>query len=194
MMRTWMLALVLGFSFLGLETSQAGVFEISATGSYRKTNFDANHTAAMESVTGGLAYYFWELSALQLSYTRGAANQVQPEYTAYQTFEAYGLDLLITIASRESALKPYIKAGAAYVVKDLRTYVPVPGSNPILYNTLVIQTFGVSPTAGLGFKLMLGQQFAIKAGVDVSTSPLRKDSNEPTTYDFAANGGISFLF
>jgi len=193
-MRTWTLAFTLCSLLIWSPISQAGVFEISTTGSYRKTNFDATNSTAMESLTGAIAYYFWELSALQMSYTRGAASQVQPQYTAYQTFEAYGVDILITVANRESILKPYIKAGVAYTAKDLRTFIPVPGSSPIIYNTLTVQSFGLSPTAGLGFKLMIGQQFALKAGVDVSTSPLRKDSNEPTTYDFALNGGVSFMF
>src|ERR1700730_18640954 len=80
----------------------AGVFELSAQGTYKITNFDATHSAASESGTAGLAYYFWDLSALEISYTRGDANQVQPEYTAYQTFSAYGLDLMITVANKDS--------------------------------------------------------------------------------------------
>ncbi|MCC6276386.1 MAG: outer membrane beta-barrel protein [Oligoflexia bacterium] len=174
----------------------AGLWEISATGSYRKTNFDATHNAVMESATGSLGYYFWESSAIMASYTRGAAKQVQPEYTAYQTYEAYGLDLQMTAGERNSPFRPYIKGGAAYVVKDLRTYVPIPGSNPTSYQTIIVKTYGVTPTAGVGFKLMLGQQFAIKMGAEGSITPSggSNSNSSETTYDLSLSAGISFLF
>ncbi len=168
--------------------AQAGIFEISATGNYRKTYYDSTHSTAMESGTFGLAYYFWELSALELSFTRGDANQVAPEYTAYQTFTAYGVDFLVTMANRESVIKPYLKAGASYIVKSLRYF------DPVLGGTSSVNSQGIAPTAGIGFKIMIGQQFAIKTGVDVSSSPLPGDDRNPVTYDFSANAGVSFLF
>ena len=178
---SWSLAI---FIIFGNRAAEAGIFELSAQGSYKNTNFDATHSAASESGTAGLAYYFWDLSALEISYTRGDANQVQPEYVAYQTFTAYGIDLLVTVANRESALKPYLKAGGAYVFKSLRYSIPG-------FTQITVDTQGLAPTAGMGFKLMLGQQFAIKGGVEVSTSPI---NIEPITYDFGATGGISILF
>jgi hypothetical protein len=166
------------------DIAVAGIFELSASGSYKNTNFDATHSAASESGTAGLAYYFWDLSALEIAYTRGDANQVQPEYIAYQTYTAYGVDLLVTVANQDSILKPYLKAGAAYLFKSLRYSIPG-------FTQITVDTQGIAPTAGMGFKLMLGQRFAIKGGVDVSSSPI---NIEPVTYDFGATGGISILF
>jgi hypothetical protein len=172
--------------------SIAGVFEIGAQANYRSTNFDPTHSDVSESGTGSIGYYFWGLSALELSYTRGAALQQQPEYSAYQDFTAYGLDLMITFANDKSAIKPYVKLGAAYVDKNLREIFPnLPAVS--------IETRGVAPSAGLGLKIMITQQFALKGGLEVSSSPIflyYSTSPDPNTvtYDFSANGGLSIFF
>jgi hypothetical protein len=175
------------------RSATAGLFEIGAQANYRSTNFDATHSEASETGTGSLAYYFWGLSALEISYTRGASLQNNsPEYQAYEDFTGYGLDLMITFANQNSSLKPYLKVGAAYVDKNLREFFP---SLP----AISIETRGIAPSAGMGFKLMMGQQFALKAGFEVSTSPVflyYSTSPDPNTltYDFSANGGLSFFF
>jgi hypothetical protein len=176
--------------------ARAGVVELSATASYRKTNYDPTTNDAMETGTGSIGYYFWDLSAVELSYTRGAATQATPDYNAYQDFTAYGLDLLITMANQQSMLKPYVKFGAQYQIKNVRYYFPgVPSVN--------ILTQGIAPTGGLGFKLMFTQQLAFKFGFDISTSPLffytrtppmPAGQDDPVTYDVAATAGLSFLF
>jgi hypothetical protein len=179
--------------------ARAGVFEVGAQANYRKTNFDATHSEEMETGTGSIAYYFWDLSALEFSYTRGAEKEIQPEYTAYQDLSAYGVDVMFTLANRDSIFKPYVKVGAAWIDKNLRYYIT--GFSP--YGT---ETSGIAPTGGVGFKFMLTQQFAIKFGVDVSSSPLFFYTKtvspppstpvpaDPVTYDFSANAGLSFLF
>ncbi len=163
----------------------AGVYEISALYNFKKTYYDSQNYEATETGTGSLAYYFWEMSALELSYTKGAAILVQPGDTVYQDISAYGADLLFTIANRESSFKPYIKVGGSYVIKTLRHYYAAGATMPAKIE-------GLSPFAGIGMKFMIGQQFGIKMGIDVSSSPMA--NNQPTTYDFGANAGISFLF
>jgi hypothetical protein len=171
----------------------AGVIELGAQANYRSTSFDPSHTDLSESGTGSIGYYFWGLTALEVSYTRGASLQDYTEYQAYQDLTAYGVDLMITMADKDSALKPYVKLGAAYVIKDLREVFPQ-------LPAVTVETSGISPSAGIGFKYMLTQQFALKGGFDISTSPVfLYYSNSPTpnqqvTYDFSANGGLSIFF
>lgn len=188
--------LILFFStliFLAPSSSQAGIIEIGAQANYRSTSFDPTHTDLTESGTGSIGYYFWGLTALEISYTRGASLQNYTEYQAYQDLTAYGVDLMITMANKDSDLKPYIKVGAAYQIKDLREVFPK-------LPAVTVETSGVSPSAGIGFKLMITQQFALKGGFDISTSPVfLYYSNSPTpdqsvTYDFSANGGLSIFF
>src|SRR5690242_4166342 len=105
--RKFFLFLILFF----LSTSCfAGIYEISASYNYKKTNYDVGTYEESESGTAGLAYYFWGLSGLELSFTRGASVLAQSTYQIYQDITAYGLNFIFTIANRESSFKPYIKA------------------------------------------------------------------------------------
>ena len=183
--------LVCFFSFLPL--SYAGIFEIGAQANYRSTSFDPNHTDLMETGTGSLGYYFWGLTALEISYTRGQALQNFTEYTAFQDITAYGIDLMITLAEKESSLKPYVKLGGAYVIKDLREMFPQ-------LPAVTVETTGIAPSVGMGLKLMITQQFALKVGIDVQTSPIflyysnNPNPDQAVTYDVSASGGLSILF
>jgi outer membrane autotransporter protein len=160
--------------------------EVSATYNYKRTNYDQNQYSAGESGTGGIGYYFWETSAFEITYTRGAEILVQSSGTTYQDLTAYGADFLFTVANQGSPFKPYLKLGAVYIIKNLRAFY----SNGTVSSPIVDQ--GTAAQVGLGFKWMLGPRFGIKSGIDVSTSPLNNSSH--TTYDFAANIGASFLF
>lgn len=171
--------------------AKAGIVEISAMYSYKKTNYDALNYEAQEQGTGGISYYFWEMSALELTYSRGAGIEVHPTETIYQDVTAYGASLVFTFANRDSAFKPYIKGGVSYLIKRLSYFYPVGSSTQA---TAPTQMFGLAPTAGLGFKYMLTQQFGIKAGVDVASQTFTSGSTSVTVYDFAATGGLSFLF
>lgn len=168
----------------------AGIFEISALYNYKKTNYDASRYDAMETGTASVAYYFWQSMAFEFSFTRGAAIQAQPEFIVYQDITGYGASLLFSVNSQESAFKPYIKGGAAYITKILRYYYPnTPAPSPV-------RTEGLSPTAGLGFKYMLSQQFGIKVGLDGSQTTTRDvaSGQSNTNYDFSISAGVSFLF
>ncbi len=166
--------------------ANAGTFEVSASYTYKDTNYDANQYDMSESGTAGLGYYFWETSALEFTYTRGAEKLVQDTGTTFQDFTGYGADFLFTVANENSRFKPYLKVGAVYLVKNLRNYFTNGTVSPITVQQ------GIAPQVGVGLKWMLGQQFGIKFGIDVSTSPL--NNSTATTYDFGASAGISFLF
>ena len=168
------------------STALAGIYEISATYNYKKTNYDTVTYEESESGTASLAYYFWGLSGLEISFTRGASVLAQPQYFVYQDLTGYGLSLLFTIANTGSSLKPYVKGGVAYIIKSIR-YI-WNGSNPLPAKGVE----GIAPSVGLGFKIAIGPQFEIKAGIDASTSPLNSSSS--ITYDFGLNAGLGFLF
>lgn len=190
-MAPWRTHLVL-LILLTSASAHAGIFELGAQANYRSTNFDPTHSDVMESGTVSLGYYFWGLTALEASYTRGQALQDYTEYTAFQDMTGYGLDLMITMANKDSDFKPYVKFGAAYVIKSLREIFPQ-------LPAVTVDTQGVAPSAGLGFKYMVSQQVAIKAGFDISTSPIfMETTNSPdpntVTYDISASAGLSFFF
>lgn len=161
--------------------------DLGISGSYRKSFITEANTTVTESYTGSLAYYFWEYSALELSYTTGVSKAVTPNYEALSTFQMSGLDLIITFASKDAPFRPYVKLGGAYQKKRIQY-------KQVGFATDTQEQEGPSPSAGLGFRIALSQTFGIKAGVDTWTSPLSKDPNEKITYDFAARAGVSWLF
>jgi hypothetical protein len=171
--------------------AQAGFVEIGASGNYRISRIDDNNKQELVSYTGSVSYYFWELSALELSYTQGQqVVTVQFEGETTRTtmttfFELIGLDLVLTLADKQSMLQPYIKVGGAYLRKEIVRDVEGLG------RTKMDSPAGVVPSAGIGFKLRFTQTLSFKVGVDAWTSPLDR---EPVTIDYAGRAGISWMF
>src|SRR3989344_3456671 len=179
-----MAKLLLSLILLASVHAQAGYFEISGSGSYRKTTFDEANYSIYRSGTASIAYYFWELSAVELSYTKSRQDEIKTDFMAryYSTF--YGADLIFTLATRKSLFQPYIKVGAAYQDKN--------GSYK--QGAVVIEmpnVKGWGPSAGVGLKFILGEHIAIKAGIDAWSSPI---SQANVSYDYAARLGLSFIF
>lgn len=170
------------------KVARAGFVEIGGSGNYRKSYIDQFNYTTVQSLTGSIAYYFWEMSAIEASYTNGQSTSVTTSYTASAYFEMTGLDFVMTFGEKDSAFRPYAKLGAAYQKKQI-VYEQV-NQNPI-----TDQTEGPSPSAGVGFKLGVTQNFGIKVGVEAWTSPLSNtSSSNPVTYDIAARAGISWIF
>ena len=172
-------------------TLKAGYVELGVSGTYRKSFIDEKNYQTSTSITGSLSYYFWELSAIELSYTQGGAKIVlQPEgeekITTITNFESVGADLVVTFAGKTSFLQPYVKMGGAYIVKRIKRQASDLGT----YDVEDQSTEGVSPTAGLGFRIRMTERFSLKVGADVWWSSLGKD---PVTTDYAGRAGISWL-
>jgi len=169
--------------------SFAGFVELGTNISYRTSTIDEFNKSITESYTASLAYYFWEMSAFEFSYTNGnnrthGRTSTSESYEVDTNFELVGLDLIISFAGKQAPFRPYIKFGGAYQ-KKRSTY------RQGYFSPYTKESEGVSPTAGGGFKIMLTEQFALKAGVDMWTSPM---SEAPVRYDMAASAGISWIF
>jgi hypothetical protein len=175
--------------FLSVSQSQAGYFEFSATGSYRTNTVNEYTYSRTQSVTGSLAYYFWEMSALEFSYTDALSRSFGrtaisgQDYIETSRVKLIGADLVISFAGRQSSFRPYIKMGAA---EQSKTWIYEEG----LVNTRV-DSDGLSLTGGFGFKFLLSENFALKAGVDGWTNPLNETKR---IIDYAANAGVSWMF
>jgi outer membrane protein W len=165
--------------------AKAGYFEIGGSGSYRKTSQDKDNYSVFKSITGSVAYYFWELSALEVSYTRARQDENYTTYSSTVFQEIFETDFIFTLATRKSTFQPYIKVGAAYQVK--KSEYKQPNTSPTPLPTVR----GWGPSGGIGFKFMMNENLALKAGIDIWSSPLNQD---PVTYDYAFRGGLSVLF
>lgn len=188
-MRSISTLILLSVCVLWISPAQA-LLELGATANYRKSVIDDNNYQESVSYTGSISYYFWEMSALELSYTSGASqvvitpSQSEPRTTITTSFYLAGADLVFTFAGRESAFQPYLKLGAAYIEKEIIREIEGGAT------TSIGNPKGTVPSAGLGFKIRLNKTFSIKAGVDAWTSPL---SEEDVTIDYAGRVGFSWF-
>ena len=163
--------------------AEAGYLEIGTSYNYRQNYVDEFNRTIQRSITGSISYYFWEQSALELSYTDGASDIKLDTVDVNVKFEFYGLDLVISFAGRGATFRPYVKAGAVYQIKSTRTR----------YATIdrIVRTRGVSPSAGVGFRLKLTQSFVFRSGVDLWATDT---DAEEAQYDMVGRAGISWLF
>lgn len=187
-MSRWLIFICLWSPF-----ASAGFVEIGATGNYRISRLDSDNYQEMVSYTGSISYYFWEMSALELSYTEGRQvvvvkvpnDPTDNKTTITTTFQLAGLDLVLTLANKQSTLQPYVKLGGAYMHKEFVREVETLGS------TKLPSVSGVVPSAGLGFKVKITDGLSFKVGVDAWTSPPDK---EPVIVDYAGRAGVSWMF
>lgn len=172
--------------------AHAGYIEIGASGNYRISKIDDDNQQELISYTGSFSYYFWELSAVELSYTQGK-QEVTAKFPGdtnriVQTtmFEMMGADLVLTLADKESFLQPYIKGGAARIKKKIIRVVEGAGggTDEIELDPSVV------PSAGIGFKLKFTKTLSLKVGVDAWKS----SSSDTDTIDYAGRAGISWMF
>ena len=133
------------------------------------------------------------MSALELSYTDGISSNYTDEYNSVASFQLVGLDFVLSFGEKEASFKPYVKVGAAYEKKRLSYTQVIPGTTSY-QDAIVEQSEGPCPSAGVGFRLGFGENFAIKAGIESWTSPLFTNDGQPITYDIAGRAGISWLF
>jgi hypothetical protein len=192
-MKSSVFALV--FTLMLTSVAQAGFVEVGASGTYRKSNVGADIFSESYSVTGSISYLFDEMSAIELSYTEGYGKTFVGATTAGATREITNhatmasLDFVLTFGDRDAVLRPYIKAGAGYLInkeitEDIVGFGPRTTHEPV----------GIVPSAGLGFRLAITKTLSFKAGVDGwSSQPIGKE-NRNSKIDYAGRAGISWMF
>jgi outer membrane protein W len=188
---------LIAFSVLAPSTSRAGFIEIGASGSYRHSNFDVNAYDESRTVTGSVAYYFSDASALELSYTdgqnkRAISEDVTNGHVTWVYYNTAGLDFVYTFGAKDSVLRPYVKGGANYIIsKRIIDQFRLPDGSFFGANTIE-DSPGLVPSAGFGFRFGLTESLALKVGVDGWSS--RVMSQSPVTIDWYGKAGVSWFF
>ena len=178
-------------------SGHAGVFEVSASGSYRKQTIEIDAYDESRSLTGSIAYYLSEATAIEASYTSGTSRRAISEdlangHVTSLSYTTTGLDVIYTAGGKESAIRPYVKAGAAYILskKIVDQYRAPDGT--LMPATTLEDSPGAVPSAGLGIRLSLTSNLSLKVGVDGWTS--RPMSKPPVTIDWFGRAGLSLFF
>lgn len=166
--------------------ASAGVVELSLSGNYRSNAIDSENQSKTQSLAGSISYYFWEMSAIEMSYTRGRTDNSTPAFKLTADFIQYGMDFVFSFAGRESQFKPYIKVGGNYQINQVVTFqesFPVPVTR---------ESQGLSPSAGLGVSMRVTETFSIKFGGEAWLTPV--DQSNTQIINIAARAGISWMF
>ena len=177
---------------LASAAAHAGFVELGLSANYRASGYDADNYINSVSYTGSFSYYFWEMCAWELNYTRGYSVQAtkasganEPKSKIEDSIEMTSLDLVLSLAERQDPFRPYVKTGVGYLTKDRYRKID---DDP---RELIQSQDGIVPSGGLGFALSLTKEFSIKLGVDAWTSPL---DEKPLVVDYAGRVGVSFMF
>ncbi len=193
-MRTLLFILVL------LPTlSHAGYYELGFSGNYRKLYLpsDTNRESfdATVSYTGSFAYYFAEMAAAELSFTKGQSERFVPSAAAdsrtIYDFNLIGLDIVLTFAERKADFIPYFKFGVAYFAKKEVTYEFIDNSGALVPGSgteSLPATF--VPSLGFGLKVRLTKYMSFKIGLEAWTSDAL---NTEPRWDIAGRAGISWF-
>lgn len=175
--------------------AQAGIFEVGASGSYKRSNIEQDSYDESYSLTGSLSYYFDDSSAFELSYTDGTNRRVVGEnaatgYTTNMYYKMAGLDFVLTLGEKESTLRPYFKLGAVYIFE--KRIVNQYRYNGAFTPSTAEDQPALVPSAGIGFKLRLTQAWSLKVGAEAWSS--RPIGTTPFTIDYAGRAGLSWMF
>lgn len=195
------LGILFSFCFLG-SLAKAGVFEISVGGNYRHQNIEVDTFDEVTSLTGSLAYYFSELSSLELSYTDAIDKRVigDPATTGSRfdtSYKAMALDFVWTMGSKEATLRPYVKLGPMYLIEKKIVYQYSSGG-PLSSPQTTQSPTGWVPAGGFGMRIALTGSLSLKLGYDAWVSrPLgSKDASGnsyPVQVDSAARLALSWM-
>lgn len=185
----WISVLLLS---LGSLPAFAGFVELGGSVNYRSSGYDKHNYINSLTYTASVSYYFWEMCAWELNYTFGQSNQSTKGPNTGDTktvisdnIDMTSLDLVLTLAERQAPFRPYVKAGAGYLIKERFR------KNNSDAREKISQQEGVVPSGGLGFSFNITKDFSIKLGVDAWTSPMNQT---PVVVDYAGRAGVSFMF
>lgn len=186
---------MIGLSTFAGFAANAGIIELSYAFSETESKIDADNFTRSLSHTGSLSWYFMQMSALELSYTKGE-GQVSGKAVGdtnairYRTdLKLYGADLVVTLAQKDWTIQPYVKGGAAWVDKTIyRLNTAVTPDEQVISKTDKTEAV---PSLGAGFRIRVNEQFSIKASYDRWRSG---NSGDTEIWDSAVRAGVSFLF
>ena len=177
---------------LAAPLASAGFIELGASANYRSSGYDKNNYIESLTYTASASYYFWEMCAWEVNYTRGGSKQVtkgkdtlDPKTTIQDDIQMTSLDLVLSFAGRQDPLRPYIKFGGGYLTKTRFRKI---NNDP---REKISEQDGLVPSAGLGIALNITKEFSIKIGVDAWTSPMKES---PVVVDYAGRAGMSWIF
>jgi hypothetical protein len=170
---------------LGLREAQGGFGELSATGSYSRSNFGNNTYSTTRRWTTALSWFLTSVTALELSYTAtDTFFNYDPVQTTSINEQALGLSLVQALVPQSFVIQPYVKGGVAqYNRKQSGTISGIP--------TAPTESKSPSGLLGAGAKIFLLRNFSLKIeAVTFLPDLLIKEAKN----NFTVSGGFGWQF
>jgi hypothetical protein len=182
MLRRILMMAILAFA----GTAEAGVFELGGSYAWSRSNYNGGSFTWSRTYGASLGYYITQDSEIQFSYSDTTTNTFVKEVqdTTYRD-RVYSLNILYHLFDDRSAFRPFFRLGVGQLNRDAT------GS----YNGGLFAPPGrldqVSVIGGLGFKMKVSQQLALKAE---ATSYLTGGSIGSWQDNLTLNVGGAFYF
>jgi opacity protein-like surface antigen len=159
--------------------AHALVTELGLSYGYQKKTFNASNYYQSDSKSASVSFYFFEKVALEFSYTdslyEGQESDSTSTRTVQQTSQFIDSSLIYSMASKQSAVQPFIKGGAAYVKKN--QVIKYENASAIT----IPESVGWAPSYGAGLKVAITERFSVKLSYDVWKTPLSDGTNSDDT-------------
>ncbi len=169
------------------------VTEVSLSYNYLKRTFDELNWFANQSTSAGVSIYLGERIALELGYTNGLYVKKERENSLSETAQrtttqhttSADLSAIFLFSERKAQVQPYAKCGVSHIQR--RQEVQSDNDIPLSVNP----PDAYAPSAGVGVKFLLSEQFSFRAGLDAVQTPIDESSS---VTDLSGRAGISIIF
>lgn len=159
--------------------ANALVTEMGLSYGYQKKTFNATNYYQNDSKSASFTFYFFEKFALELSHTdsfyEGQESDTNSTRTVQQSSQISDGSLVYMMMSKQSAIQPFIKGGAAFIKKN--QIIKYLNASAIA----IPESTGWAPSYGAGLKIALTQKFSIKLSYEVWQTPLSDGTNSDDT-------------
>lgn len=178
---------------LTASVSEAVMAEFSVTYNYMRRTFDELNWFANQASTAGVSVYLGERLAFELAYTNGLYVKKERENalitstsqrTTSQHTNSYDGGVIFLFSDRRAVLQPYARVGLAYIQRRQEVQI----DNDIPFS--ITPRDATAPSAGVGVRIMLGEQFGIRMAFDSIQTPI-DESNY--VYDFTGRVGVTWM-
>ena len=185
--------LMAGFAALGAfaallllpSSSLAGVFEFSLGFSFNQSKYTADSFSWTRRWGTSVGYHFSERSGIEVAFSDAYERTFINGYQDTNVHDrVLGLNWVQSLLGKQNAFQPFVKLGVGQLIRDIQGYYP---TGP----TITPQIDSVTGILGLGFRLFVGRQVAIRTEF---TSYLEGGSLRTFEDNIAFSVGASVFF
>ena len=167
------------------SSALAGVFELSLGFSFHQSRYTEDSFSWTRRWGTSVAYHFTERSGIEVSFQDAFERTFIDGFQDTNVHDrVLGLNWVQSLLGKQHAFQPFVKLGIGQLIRDIQGYYP---TGP----TITPKIDSVTGILGLGFRLFVGRQVAIRTEF---TSHLEGGSIRTFEDNIAFSVGASVFF